>query len=446
MIIKQFLDKPLAHYSYAILCNKSIALVDPSRDPRPYYEFAEAHNATIVAIFETHPHADFVSGHLQLHKETNATIYCSKLVGADYPHESFDEENTLLIDDVRFTAINTPGHSPDSISVLAETDKDTPVLFTGDTLFVGDVGRPDLREKAGNKKAKRKELAQAMFSTINNKFNHLTDETIIYPAHGAGSLCGKNMSSDSSSTLGKERTQNWAFKKLTEEEFIDQLLAEQPFIPSYFGYDVDLNKQGAKNIEKEIYNIPFHMNVCRCENQHLVIDTRDEEEFKKGHLSNSINIMARNEDDKLETWLGAIVQPNEKFNLIIDKATNRQEILNRIAKIGYESQIQTIMTLGSFNMKTSSPLEFDHFKNNTDDYTILDIRNKSEVKQNKIFDKALNIPLNDLRDNLDQIPVDKPIVVHCAGGYRSAVGFSILSKNIQETKIFDLSEKINEFK
>ena len=211
MVIKQFEDKPLAHYSYAILSDGHIALVDPSRDPKPYYRFAEENNARITAVFETHPHADFVSSHLQIHQETGATIYASKLVGASYPHQTFDEGDRLSLGETELWALNTPGHSPDSISIIAKDAGGTMAMFSGDTLFIGDVGRPDLREKAGNLTAKREELARMMYRTVQEKFNDLPDETLIYPAHGAGSLCGKNLSSDASSTLGNERMGNWAF-------------------------------------------------------------------------------------------------------------------------------------------------------------------------------------------------------------------------------------------
>ncbi|MEH6408054.1 MAG: MBL fold metallo-hydrolase, partial [Leeuwenhoekiella sp.] len=209
MLIKQFEYKPLSHYSYAIISEGKMALVDPERDPIQYYAFAEANKAEIVAIFETHPHADFVSAHLQIHKETGATIYASKLLGADYEHKAFDDGSTLTMGNVTFKGMNTPGHSPDSITIVAENGKRT-ALFTGDTLFIGDVGRPDLRENAGNMKAKRLELAKEMYNTVTTKFNDLPDEALIYPAHGAGSLCGKNLSEDSSSTLGNERMGNWA--------------------------------------------------------------------------------------------------------------------------------------------------------------------------------------------------------------------------------------------
>ena len=446
MIIKQFEDKPLAHYSYAILSGNKMALVDPSRNPAPYYDFAEENDARIVAVFETHPHADFVSSHLQLKNETGATLFTSKLVGADYEHTGFDDGDEFKMGSITFSAINTPGHSPDSISIYANDDKDNHAVFTGDTLFIGDVGRPDLREKAGNMKAKREELAKAMYSTMQNKYNALPNKTIVYPAHGAGSLCGKNMSSDSSSTIGNERMGNWAFKTLTEAEFVNHILADQPFIPSYFGFDVDINKIGAEPMEKALGKIPFLFEVSSLEKDVLGVDSRDETNFKKGHLPNSINIMARNENDKIETWLGAIVQPNEPFYLVIDSHKDRQQVLQRIAKIGYEKQLLAVVTLANTVAEKSDELNFEKFKENPGDYTIVDIRNTSEFKEGKFFENAINLPLNDLRNSISKIPLDKPIVVHCAGGYRSAAGSSIIAKELPESNVLDLSEKINDFK
>ncbi|MGJ8716343.1 MAG: MBL fold metallo-hydrolase [Maribacter stanieri] len=444
MIIKQFEDKPLAHYSYAILSGNEMALVDPSRDPEPYYKFAEENDAKIVAIFETHPHADFVSGHLQIHKETEAVIYVSELVGADYPHKTFDDGATVIMNEVTFTAINTPGHSPDGITIVAKDKNTKQAIFTGDTLFIGDVGRPDLREKAGNMKAKREQLAEAMFTTMQTKFNHLPDDTLVYPAHGAGSLCGKNMSNESSSTLGNERLGNWAFKNLTKKEFVAHILQDQPFIPSYFGYDVDINKKGASNFKNFISQIPLKIGAFKIERDILIIDTRDEEEFKKNHLPNSINIMARNIDDKLETWLGSIVEPSEPFYLVVESISDRQDILERIAKIGYEQQIKAVLTLND-NYEKSDNFDVTKFDQNKENFTILDIRNKSEFNENKFFDNAINVPLNELRNSIDKIPTNKPIVIHCAGGYRSAAGYSIVSKEIKNTPVFDLSEKINNY-
>jgi hydroxyacylglutathione hydrolase len=445
MTIKQFKDNPLAHFSYAIVSNGEMAVVDPSRNPIEYYKYAEEKNAKIVAVFETHPHADFVSSHLQIHEQTGATIYVSKLVGADYPHKTFDDGDSVSIGDLKFSAINTPGHSPDSITVVVEEDGKT-ALFTGDTLFIGNVGRPDLREKAGNMQAKRVDLAKQMYNTIKHKFTDLPDGALVYPAHGAGSLCGKNMSDASSSTLGNERQGNWAFQEQTEEEFVEEILKDQPFIPSYFGFNVDINKTGPENVQQAKWANKLRLSVDEVEEGVTIVDTRSGEAFKEGHLPGSINIMARSEGDKYETWLGAIIEPKEEFYLVIDSIENLEELLERTAKIGYEKQVKAVVTLSDKVNKKSEQLDLEDFKNNKDKYTIVDIRNNSEVAEGKIFDDAVAVPLNELRNNSNEIPTDKPVVVHCAGGYRSAAGSSILDKRFENTKVYDLSDAIQDFK
>ena len=445
MIIEQFNDEALAHYSYAIVSEGQMAIVDPSRNPMPYYVFAEAHNAKIVAVFETHPHADFISSHLQIHEETTATIFVSKLVGADYDHKSFDEGDSFQLGKVNFSALNTPGHSPDSITVVAKEGEET-ALFTGDTLFIGNVGRPDLRENAGNMKAKRIELAKDMYNTMQTKFNDLPDDALVYPAHGAGSLCGKNMSSDSSSTLGNERMGNWAFKEQSEEEFVEEILKDQPFIPSYFGFDVDVNKTGALNVQKAKYNVPIFLNVDEVEEGLMIVDTRGGDDFKKSHLPGSINIMATSPKQKFETWLGAIIQPEEYYYLVVPSVENIDALLERVAKIGYEKQLKAVITLAENLEGYMEFLEVEDFKEHPSEYTIVDIRNASEVAEGKFFERAIPIPLNELRNRTDEIPTDKPIVVHCAGGYRSAAGSSIIDKQLSLATVFDLSDAVKDFK
>ncbi|WP_397301225.1 MBL fold metallo-hydrolase [Nonlabens ulvanivorans] len=442
MNIKQFEYKPLAHYSYAIVSNGEMAIVDPERDPSQYYAFAKANNATIKAVIETHPHADFVSSHLELYKETGATIYNSEKLGADYPHQSFDDGDSITIGDITLKAINTPGHSPDSITIVA-TDTHDKALFTGDTLFIGDVGRPDLREKAGNMQAKREELAGMMYDTIITKFTDLPDNAVVYPAHGAGSLCGKNLSDAASSTLGDERRDNWAFKTQSKEDFMSTILDGQPFIPSYFGYDVDINKSGADSLEPSISEIPFEENASATG---LIVDMRDEVAFKKGHLKGSFNIQAVSENAKFETWLGSIVTPEDTFTLVIDTDENKDDMLHRVAKIGYEKLLTKVITLSQENLEQTPSLDLADFKENPDNYTIVDIRNTSEVEEEKFFENALSHPLNELRDTTSEIPTDKPIVVHCAGGYRSAAGSSILQKKLTSATVYDLSDDIEQFK
>lgn len=442
MTIKQFEYKPLSHYSYAIVSEGKMAVIDPERDPQQYYDYAKANDATIVAILETHPHADFVSSHLELHKKTGATIYNSEKLGADYPHQSFDDGDSITLGRVTLKALNTPGHSPDSITIVA-TEGDDTALFTGDTLFIGDVGRPDLREKSGKMKAKREELAEMMYNTISTKFKDLPDHALVYPAHGAGSLCGKNLSDAASSTLGDERKFNWAFKTQTKEEFITTLLDGQPFIPAYFGFNVDINKVGADNLDPAIAEIPFSEKGTATG---LIVDMRAEETFKKGHLKGSFNIQAASDTAKFETWLGAIVKPKETFTLVIDAKENKDKLLDRLAKIGYEKQVKQVITLADTDLKKSEQLDLDDFKNNPDHYTIVDVRNTSETNDGKFFENALTHPLHDLRQTAESIPTDKPIVVHCAGGYRSAAGSSILETKLEGATIYDLSDDVEQFK
>ena len=446
MKVKQFEYKPLSHFSYAIISDGKMALVDPERDPSQYYKYAEDNKAEIVAVFETHPHADFVSSHLQIHQETGATIYCSEKVGAEYPHQSFDDGDMFEMGNISFSALNSPGHSPDGITIVA-TEGNKTALFTGDTLFVGDVGRPDLREKAGHLHAKREELAKMMFDTIQNKYKHLPDAAFVYPAHGAGSLCGKGMSADfTTSTMGNERIGNWAFKKQTEEQFVNFLLSSQPFIPHYFGFNVDINKGGAMNLRKNIGQIPVSLNVSKTDNDISIVDVRGQESFKKKHLEGSINIMATSESDKFETWLGSIVKPDEQFILVVDSIEDVNEVLHRTAKIGYEKQVKTVVTLSNSVLEKSKNLDLPDFKKNPEAYTIVDIRNASEVEEGKLFANSIAVPLHELRENINKIPTDKPIVVHCAGGYRSAAGASILEKEFKNKTIYDLSEAVNDFK
>ncbi|MGB3590357.1 MAG: MBL fold metallo-hydrolase [Nonlabens sp.] len=441
MKVKQFEYKPLAHYSYALESEGKVAIIDPERDPAQYLAFAEEHDAAIVAIIETHPHADFVSGHLELHKATGATIYNSRELGASYPHKAFDQGDKISLGSIELEAMNTPGHSPDSITVIARDGNDT-VLFTGDTVFIGDVGRPDLRENAGNTTSKRRELAAMMYDTITTQFTHLPDDAVVYPAHGAGSLCGKNMSDAASSTLGDERRNNWAFQQQSKEEFMATILEGQPFIPSYFGYNVDLNKSGTGDVNPAIDKIPFVMNTMATG---VIVDMRDESHFKKGHLKGSFNIQAVSQNAKFETWLGSIVEPTESFTLVIDRKENNKALLHRVAKIGYEKLLNQVITLPDEKLPSSEVLDLEHFKNHPESYTIVDIRNASEVEEGKFFDHAISLPLNDLRNTAGDLSINRPIVAHCAGGYRSAAGASIIKAVLPEATVYDLSDHVKQF-
>lgn len=443
MTIKQFESKALAHYSYAIVSEGKMAIVDPTRNPFQYYQYAEEMNAKIVAVFESHPHADFVSGHLQIQNETGADIYVSEKLGADYPHKTFDDDDSFKMGKVQFSARNTPGHSPDSICILA-TDKDDRVIFTGDTLFINNVGRPDLREKAGNMQAKREDLAGMMYDTMKNQFSDLSDDVLVYPAHGAGSLCGKGMSTAASSTIGQERLSNWAFQEQSKADFVSELLQNQPMIPHYFGFDVDTNKKGANNFAKSIGEIPLKIRVSEIEKNTTVVDVRDAESYKKNHLPGSFNITAIREKQKFETWLGSIVKPEEEFYLVVESVEDVTGILERTANIGYENQLKAVVTLAN-NQSAEEKLDVEKFKENLENYTIIDVRNAPEVEEKRAFENAINLPLHELRESMDKIPTDKPIVVHCAAGYRSAAGSSIVKNTIDAIPVYDLGASIDGF-
>jgi glyoxylase-like metal-dependent hydrolase (beta-lactamase superfamily II)/rhodanese-related sulfurtransferase len=443
MHIQQFYDEGLAHASYAILSEGKVALVDPGRNPQPYYDYAEANSAKIVAVFETHPHADFVSSHLEFHKNEGATIYVSKLVGAEYPHTTFDQGDEIQIGKLNFKSLHTPGHSPDSISILLTDEKGKDhALFSGDTLFIGDVGRPDLREKAGNLKAQREDLAKMMYTTVQEKLKPLADDVLVFPAHGAGSLCGKNLSDARQSTIGEQRATNWAFGNIDEKTFVASLLEGQPYIPKYFGYDVDMNKKGAPSFQRSISGVSMWPIGATLPADALVIDVRKQDAFAAGHIPGAINIM---NGGKFETWLGSIVGPEERFFLVADALTELESVILKSSKIGYEQLIKGAVVNPAGMTEQGSSFDLESFKSNQNAFTIVDIRSADEAKNEPIFGGSLNVPLQQLRERALEIPTSKPIVVHCAGGYRSAAGTSILAGTLADATVLDMSEAIKQF-
>jgi hydroxyacylglutathione hydrolase len=440
MVVHQFYDKGLAHASYAVIRTGRMIVIDPARNPQPYYEFAALHNADIAGVIETHPHADFVSSHLEIHQTTGAVIYVSKLAGAEYPHETFDDGDVISINDIKLKAMNTPGHSPDSICILLEDESGRDcAIFTGDTLFAGDVGRPDLRETAGNITANKEELARDMYRSLRNKLMVLPKDITVYPAHGPGSLCGKSMSPDLQTTIGKELRENYALQLMDELAFVNLLTADQPFMPKYFGYDVELNKTGAPNYVESINAVNKLGSNIDLEKGILVIDTRNKEAYSNGHVTNSINLQ---DGEKFETWLGSIINPGEHFYLIAATNDELDAVIKKAAKIGYEQNIKAALLVPSNANERSPILNEAEFKSNTSNYTVVDVRNWAEINSGIIFDKALTIPLPELRERVSEIPADKPIVVHCAAGYRSAAAWGIISAHIKAAPVYDLSDAV----
>ena len=440
--VEQFYDEGLAQASYGIISNGEAALVDPARDPKPYEDWARENGAKITAIFETHPHADFASGHLELSKRNNAPIYVNPKMGVFYEHTALEDGDEVKIGDATIRAIETLGHSPDhhSYMLIDENGKERGI-FTGDSLFVGDIGRPDLREGAGNFNLPKEELAGKMYDTMTGIFKKFADEVAVYPAHGAGSACGKNMvKGENSSTMAKERTRNWALQEDDRQAFVNNLLSDQPAVPKYFPYEVELNRQGAPNYEESVKAVKRMQSAADIEKGSLVIDTRPSEDFRAGHIEGSINIP---DGGKFESWLGSLISPEERFYFIGNDEQSLDAVIRKSAKIGYEGHIKGAVTADKLEGQKLETAPVEKLRSSPTTFTIVDVRNPGEVAEKKAFDNSVNIPLNTLRDRVDEIPEDKPITVHCAAGYRSAIASSILqAKKGEKAQIMDISDSI----
>lgn len=443
MKIHQFYDDGLAQAGYGIVSGGEMAVIDPARNPDPYYSYAKEEGAKIVAIIETHSHADFISSHLEMHQKTGAPIYVSKKLKAEYPHEGFDEGDEIQLGELRLKALNTPGHSTDSISVLLiDEDGRQHSVFTGDTLFVGDVGRPDLRENSRSQDEMREQLARNMYHSTREQLMPLRREAIVYPGHGPGSLCGKNLGEETTSTLGRELQENPSLQEMDEDTFVERLLQDQSYIPKYFKHSVELNRKGAPAYHESILNVPRLTKEESLQEGVLVVDSRDQLRFKSAHLPGSINLM---DGPKFETWLGSLLGPEEPFYLLSGDEETLDRLIGKAAKIGYEKNIRGAMVTEKPGGVHSRFINLEHFKANPEGYTIIDVRNSPEVEKGKLFSHALHIPLHELRERAGEVPEEKPVVVHCAAGYRSAAAFSILEEKLKKNQLYDLSEAVKEY-
>lgn len=442
--IEQFEDKGLAHFSYAIKAGNKIVVIDPQRDPQIYYDYAQKNNAGIVGVIETHPHADFVSSHLEMHQKLNVPIYASSLTKPSYPATTFDDRKIIkLTNQVSLRALHTPGHAPDHISVvLFESGKDKAV-FTGDSLLIGDVGRPDLRDFSGNTEAQRQRLAEMMYDTIHEKFAKLEDDVIVFPAHGAGSLCGRSIRKAANSTIGYEKQHNYAFEKRTKAEFVSLLLSDQPFIPKYFPYNVGLNIKGAPEVKSSLAKIKYLPKNYQPKAKALVIDSRPATTFKISYIPDAINVPG---SGAFETWLGSLVAPDLEFYLVAGDEEGLQAAVKKAATIGYEAKIKGAFVYDATTGKQFSVFEKSTFKPEENKYTYLDVRTDKEVKETTVFQNSLHIPLQELAHRLAEIPTGKPILVNCASGYRSAAASSILKKYLPNAQIYDLGAAVVEYK
>lgn len=412
LFVQQFNDKDLAHYSYMAISKGEAVIVDPTRDPQPYYDLAKEHNATIVAVLNTHPHADFASGHLQIHQDTGATIYVGDKVGAEYDHTALQWWETITIGSSTVVAYFTPGHSPDSISYLIKDSHNKEIaFFTGDWVFIGDVGRADLRENVGNIKAKQAELAGMMYDTTRDILPQLDKHLMLLPAHGAGTSCGKWLSKKNMDTLWNQIKYNPMLQEMTKEEFITELTSDQPSIPPYFTNSVLLNKHGNRSYQEAKDTIPM-IDTLPNTFDGVVIDTRSYDKFVLYPLyEGAINIPY---NGNFVGVLGSIILPTDKIIVIVEHNKDKDTIIKSIMSIGYESLIDGLYI-------------HEHQENTIlKEYTIIDLRSPSTFADNPLFPNAINIPIEELWKQLTQLNKKQNYVPYCGGSYKSCVASTLL--------------------
>ena len=437
MILKQYYLGCLAHASYLLgdEASSTAVIVDPQRDIQHYVADAEKLGLQIRHAFLTHFHADFVAGHLELRDHCGATIHLGARAQAEYKFVAMKDGDALQFPGMRLEVLETPGHTIESISILVfdlQKDPEKPyAVLTGDTLFIGDVGLPDLRASLG---WSANDLGAHLFESLHNKLLTLPDETLVYPAHGAGSLCGKKLSSDTVSSLGDQRRLNYALQPMSKEEFIRLVTADQPDAPPYFTYDAILNTRERttldKNLEQALHPIDLDEVLQMGDAGAQILDVRDPAEYAKGHLAGSINIGL---GGQYATWAGTVLDRTKPI-VIIAEPGREQEAAVRLGRIGFD-HVKGYLKGGMEALaerpdlvwpteRLSAPMVADELAA-ADPPMLLDIRNPREWVTRHI-DGSVNVPLNHLQERIAEIPRDRRIAVHCAGGYRSSIAASIL--------------------
>lgn len=436
MIVEQIYTGCLAHGAYYIESDGEAAVIDPLREVEPYLKMATERNAKIKYVFETHFHADFVSGHIDLAKKTGAEIvYGPTEMSMGFDAIVAQDGQEFSLGKVKIRLIHTPGHTMESSCylLLDENGKET-ALFTGDTLFIGDVGRPDLAQKVVEELTPEK-LAGHLYDSLQNKIMNLPDDVIIYPGHGAGSACGKKMSKETTDTLGNQKKLNYALQSMSKEEFIKELLTGLTPPPGYFPENVKMNVKGYTSFDKVLKRgkqglSPRAFEAAANETMALVLDTRPPEEFVKGFIPNSINIGL---NGSFATWVGTLVKNINQEILIVTEQGKEEETITRMARVGYENVlgyleggIEAWIAEGKEldTMESISVNELSELKEQKD-IKILDVRRKSEYDSERVID-AVNIPLDYINDNMSQLDKHTTYYVHCAAGYRSVIFNSIL--------------------
>jgi hydroxyacylglutathione hydrolase len=437
MILKQYYLGCLAHASYLLgdRASSTAIVVDPQRDIQQYLADAASFGLQIRHVFLTHFHADFVAGHLELRDRCGATIRLGARAQAEYAFQPMKDGDTLDFPGLRLQVLEAPGHTIESISILVfdlEKDAGKPyAVLTGDTLFIGDVGRPDLRASLG---WTAHDLGAHLYDSLHNKLLPLPDETLVYPAHGAGSLCGKQLSSDTVSSLGDQRRLNYALQAMSKEEFIRLVTADQPDAPPYFTYDAILNTRERatldKNLEQVLHPIDLDEVLRMGDAGAQILDVRDAAEYAKGHLAGSINVGL---GGQYATWAGTVLN-RAKPIVIIAEPAREQEAALRLGRIGFD-HVKGYLRGGMEALagredlvwpteRVTAPMVAEELSS-ADPPLLLDIRNPREWAVKHIAG-SVNIPLNHLQERIGEIPRDRSIAVHCAGGYRSSIAASIL--------------------
>jgi glyoxylase-like metal-dependent hydrolase (beta-lactamase superfamily II)/rhodanese-related sulfurtransferase len=433
MYFKQFYLACLAHASYLIGSDGEAAVVDPQRDVDEYLAEAAAQNLQIKYVIETHLHADFVSGHQEIAARTGAQIIFGAQAGVEFEHRAVRDGEEIRMGRVVLRFFETPGHTPEGICVLVTAPDETPRLLTGDTLFIGDVGRPDL---AGGKGYTPQMMAEMMYDSLHGKLLKLPDEVEVYPAHGAGSMCGKNMSKETSSTIGEQRKFNYALKPMSKDEFVHMMTADLPEAPSYFPRDAEINRSGARELSElqpPQALTPQQVLDLRDEG-HILLDVRSAVDVGVAHVPGSMNIGL---GGQFAMWAGSLIPLNSSIIIVADTSTQVDESVVRLARVGIENVkgyldggVQSWRDAGlpvaSIEQVSVSELK-EQMANS--DLQIVDVRRPGEYVNGHV-PRALNAPLASLDKSIGPLPLqkDKLTAVICAGGYRSSAAASLLQK------------------
>ncbi len=444
MKIEQIYTGCIAHAAYYLESNGEAAIFDPLREVQPYIDRAAIDNATIKYVFETHFHADFVSGHLDLAKKADATIVYGPTAKPGFDALIAEDNQAFKVGNYTIKVLHTPGHTMESTTyLLMDENGKQHGIITGDTLFIGDVGRPDLAQHVVEGLT-QEILASNLFDSLRNKIMPLSDDLIVYPNHGAGSACGKKMSKETTDTLGNQKRTNYALRAdMTREEFINELLTGLTAPPAYFPKNVLMNIQGYESIDTILERgnkglTPTEFELLANETGALVLDTRSPDNFSKGFVPNSINIGL---DGSFAMWVGEMIPDIKQEILIVTEVGREEEAIIRLSRVGYDKTIGYLA--GGFDSWKKENREIDTVERLTahefetvyaNEPVVFDVRKKSEFESEHVVN-VTNIPLNELNLHLNEFPTDKPFILHCAGGYRSMIAASILkSRGIHNFK------------